>query len=135
MIKIIQLLILITTTLIASDLAIVANPNFPIKELTKEQLRKIYLKKVVYIDGVKIIAINLGANDKVRQEFEDNILTMNQKMLKAYWSKAHYHGVRPPKSVKSVESLMAYIQNIDGAIAYLPQAYVDSSKYKIVRIK
>jgi len=112
---------MLVNSLNAENFSIVVNDSFPLKSLTKKQLRSIYLKKVTYIEGVKIFAINISSSNKLRKEFEKIILTMNQTNLKRYWRKAHYKGVRPPKVLKSNKNILSYLGNVSGAIAYLPK--------------
>lgn len=126
---------LLAVSLMAGDFHIVANKKFPLERLSKEQLKKIYLKKVTYIDGVKIFAINIAPNNELRDEFEKAMITMSKKHLKSYWNKAHYHGIRPPKSLKSNESILSYVANIEGAIAYVPKSYPIDASMHIIEVK
>ena len=114
---------LLFTSLNASDFNIIANKLFPLKSLSAKQLKNIYLKKITYIDGIKIFAINVSTPETVRTSFEQIILSMNKKDIKMYWRKAHYQGIRPPKVLKSSKSVLSYISSIDGAIAYVPKKY------------
>ncbi len=122
------------STLHASEFHIVVNDAFPLKTLTKKQLKSIYLKKVSYIDGVKILAINISSNDPLRTEFEKAVLSMNKKSLKAYWSKAHYRGIRPPKVLKSSKNILSYIASIEGAIAYISKE-IKSENLRIIEVE
>lgn len=127
--------LLLSISLLANDFQIVVNEKFPLDELTQEQLKKIYLKKVTYIDGIKIFAINIAANNKLRDEFEAAMIAMSKKSLKSYWNKAHYHGVRPPKSLKSASSVLSYVANIEGAIAYVPKSLVLDGSLHVIKVK
>jgi len=119
----ILLLFFLCFSLDALEYTVVSNKAFPFKNLTSKQLKSIYLKKVTYINGIEILAINISATNKLRENFEDKVLHMNKRAIKKYWFKAQYNGVRPPKVLKSYENVLSYLSKIQGAIAYVPKEY------------
>lgn len=125
------LLILLCFTLTANDYCIVVHKDFPLKQLSAQQLKSIYLKKVHYIDGVKVVALNISARDPLRKKFDTLVLSMSPYTLKQYWKKAHYRGIQPPKVVKSFESAVSYLQNVEGSIAYVPKGYTFTNMHKL----
>jgi len=110
-------LTLFTSLLLANNYAVVANSMF--KNLSKADIKAIYLKKLSYINNKKVIPINLSSRDKIRKSFEKNVLNMSFPRLKAYWTKQHYLGHRPPITMKSQESIKLFIQKIDSAVGYM----------------
>jgi len=115
--KKIVVLSIFTSLLIANEYAVVANKEF--QNLSKADIKVIYLKKSSYINDKKVIPINLGSRDKIRKSFEKNVLNMSFPRLKAYWTKQHYLGHRPPITMKSQESIKLFIQKIDSAVGYM----------------
>ncbi len=99
---------------------LIANKNFPLEKLNKDQIKQIYLKKLRFIDGVQIIPINYTPRDLLRKEFENKILQIPPKKLKRYWMKKHYQGTRPPLTQSSSKSAILFVKKVDGAIAYIP---------------
>ena len=132
--KIIFFMILMhCSVIVADEFKIVCNEKFPLKVLTKKQLKNIYLKKITYIDGIKVFAINIAFNKSPRKSFEKQILSMSSKSLHEYWRKAHYQGIQPPKVLKSNENIISYVHKIEGAIAYVPQEY-QVANIKIIKV-
>lgn len=101
--------------------------NNKIKTLSKSQIKAIFLKKLILIDDLKVVPVNLGAKSPLRSKFEKKILHMSFSRLKAYWTKQHYLGHRPPISMKSEESVKSFVKNVDGAIGYISAESVDES--------
>ncbi|RUM46148.1 MAG: hypothetical protein DSY46_00800 [Hydrogenimonas sp.] len=101
----------------ASDYIVIAHETVP--NFSLQQIRAIYLKKLTLINDQQAIPINLPADSSIRQAFEKKILQMSQRRLKAYWTKQHYLGHRPPLKMASEKSVILFIKKIDGAIGYL----------------
>jgi len=78
-----------------------------------------------------VIPVNLLGQDELRTAFESSVLGMNRNQLSAYWSKQHFQGVKPPITQPSFESIKIFIQNVEGAIGYIPSTMVNS-KTKVI---
>ena len=114
---------LLLSNTFANEYVVVSNKRM--KEISKTQLKAIFLKKLTIIDDKKIIPINLEPKDKLRVNFEKRVLKMNFGRLKSYWTKQHYLGHRPPLSMKSQESIIAFIKRVDGAIGYIEKIHLN----------
>ena len=124
-------LVISNSSIVADEYAIVANRSM--KELSTNQIKAIFLKKITYVDDMKLVPINLGTRDRLRLKFEKKILKMSFSRLKIYWTKQHYLGHRPPVSMKSQESIKAFIKKVDGSIGYIEEQYVDDDLKIIYR--
>ena len=109
----------------ASEYVVVANQNM--HKVSLGQIRALFLKKSSYVGDTKIVPLNLGSRNKIRESFEKKILHLHLSRLKSYWMKQHYLGHRPPISMKSQESIKAFIQKVDGAIGYIELKNVDKN--------
>ncbi|WP_457744276.1 hypothetical protein [Sulfurimonas sp.] len=98
-----------------------------INTISKAQIKAIYLKKLTYLNNMKIIPINLEANNKIRKSFNKHILHMSFNRLEIYWIKQHYLGHRPPLSMKSQKSIKSFLKKVNGAIGYIEVKNMDSS--------
>ena len=116
-------LTLLFSNIFANEYVVVANQNM--KDVSQTQLRAIFLKKISILDNMNIIPVNLQARDRLRVNFEKRILKMSFGRLKSYWTKQHYLGRRPPLSMKSQESIKAFIKRVDGAIGYIEKNNLD----------
>lgn len=80
-----------------------------------------------FIGDQKVIPVNLVGQDNSRITFENQILKMDRESLNTYWVKQHYQGVSPPITQPSSESVKLFVQNVEGAIGYIPTSMVDSA--------
>lgn len=115
---------IIAMVLFAEDLAIVANGRFPLSSLDAHQVRQVFLKKTHYIDDIRLVPINLPKRHPLRMAFEHDVLRLSSSQLRRHWTKAHYRGKRPPLVQHSIKSILAFIRQVDGAIAYIPTSDV-----------
>jgi ABC-type phosphate transport system substrate-binding protein len=109
----------------AQEYAVIANKS--IKELSLGEVRAIFLKKILYTKDVKVLPVNLSSRDSIRRSFEHNVLKMRLSKLKSYWTKQHYLGRRPPKTMKSQNTIKAFVKKVNGAIAYIDKENVDEN--------
>ena len=128
MVRIILITALLFLTLDAGQFVVIANKaNTFENSLSKQELRRIYLKKKRYNGAYKLVALNLSASDPLRKNFEETVLGMSDRQLAAYWAKQHYLGQRPPLTMMSAESVVAFVREVEGAIGYVPEEAVDTS--------
>jgi ABC-type phosphate transport system substrate-binding protein len=100
-------------------IVVVANPETP--ELSTDALQKIYLGKVVEINGRPVIPVNMSKGTVERQEFMEHVLSQDDDRFIAYWTVRRYIGKgSPPKEFDSVESQLKYLRSTPGAIGYVP---------------
>ena len=133
MLKLLLFFHLTVMTLVCSgsEYAVIAHQGSP--HFTPQQIQAIFLKKLTLMHHHEIVALNLNPRNPLRTKFEQHLLKMNFSRLRAYWSKQHYLGHRPPISLKSQESVKAFVQHVDGAIGYVDFNKVDESVSIIYR--
>jgi hypothetical protein len=128
MIRIILATALLFFSLEAAQFVVIANKESKIgTRLDANEIRRIYLKKRRYIGTLKLIPLSLSASDPLRHSFQKELLSMSERQLAAYWAKQHYLGHRPPLTMMSVESVVAFVREVNGAIAYVPKEAADTS--------
>jgi hypothetical protein len=116
-------------------LVLVANKNFPISAFNKHQVKQIFLKRTLYIDTMTLVPLNLPSSHPLRQRFEKSVLKMSMRQLREYWTKAHYQGKRPPLVQHSIQSIIVFIREVDGSIAYLPSSQVPDDFRILYKVK
>ena len=131
--NIILIILFFSSILLAEEYAVISNQNM--KNLSTNQIKAIFLKKLTYVEDLKIIPINLEVRDSIRLNFQKHILHMNFSRLKKYWTKQHYLGHRPPVSMKSQESIKSFVKKVDGSIGYINIKNIDESVKIIYRWK
>ena len=103
-----------------ADIVIIANLGVAATTLTPEELSGIYLlRKRTWQDGTKIIPVNREAGSRTRTIFTVRILRQQQSILNSYWDKMYFKGVMPPLVQESDQAVLAFVQNVPGAVGYL----------------
>ncbi|MFA7500475.1 hypothetical protein [Sulfurimonas sp.] len=85
------------------------------------------MKKIALIDNLNAVPVNLSALDSIREKFENRLVEMDFERLKSYWTKEHYLGKRPPITMQSQESVIAFVKKVEGAIGYINAKNLDDS--------
>ena len=117
--------------LYANEYAIVTKSE--LGSVTKTQIKAIYLKKLHYLKGKKVLPINLEADNPIRKSFNEHILHMSYNRLKIYWMKQHYLGHRPPLSLHSQKSVKAFLDKVEGTIGYIEMKNVENSMHILLK--
>jgi len=107
--------------------------NKQMKSLTRAEIKAIFLKKMIFVEDVKVVPINLQARNRLRNKFEKELLHMSFTRLKKYWTKEHYLGHRAPLSMKSQASIKAFVTKVDGAVGYIDATNIDKTIKVIYR--
>lgn len=125
--KILLIISLLYGGLLSAEYSIIISKKVSLSETTSQQIRDVFLMKRHTIGNQKIIPLNLIGQDASRIAFENEILKMDRERLNTYWVKQHFQGISPPITQPSHESIKVFVQNVEGAIGYIPSSQVDSS--------
>lgn len=99
-------------------LVVVAHADTP--ALNADTLQKIYLGKVVEVDGRSVIPVNLAKGNNLRKDFMERVLAQDDEKFVAYWTVRRYIGKgSPPREFSSVEQQLEYIRSTPGAVGYI----------------
>lgn len=111
---------------------IIVNGSNPISSMTKDQVSKLFLKKVTkWKNGQKVLPLDLTGTSPVRQDFSKEIFGRHVWAIKAYWQKKIFSGRGvPPPEKSSDREVLAYVQENPGAIGYI-SASVITIKYRV----
>ncbi|MEW5832565.1 MAG: hypothetical protein AB1763_07010 [Campylobacterota bacterium] len=109
-----------------AEYVVVVSKKSSIGTLSVSQIRDVFLQKRRSLGEQKTIPVNVLGHDEVRGAFESRVLGMDRNRLNAYWVKQHFQGVTPPLTQPSFESVKAFVENVEGAIGYLPGSMVDA---------
>ena len=109
------------------EYSVIVSKKLLITAVSAQEIRDVFLQKRHTIKDQKIIPINLVGQDDGRSAFESVVLGMDRNRLNAYWNKQHFAGVNPPVTQPSYESVKSFVQNVDGAIGYIPSKMVDNT--------
>jgi len=124
--KIIISILLLNVSLLSAEYAVVINEKSEVSELSEKQIKDIFIMKRHFVNGVKVVPINMTSTSKLRTEFEKKVLKIDRDKLNIYWIKQHFHGISPPVVQSSDKSMKLFIKNVNGAIGYLPLSSIES---------
>lgn len=110
-----------------AEYSIIISKKVSLSDVTSQQIRDVFLMKRHAIGNQKIIPLNLLGQNASRIAFENDILKMDRDRLNTYWVKQHFQGITPPITQPSNESIKTFVQNVEGAIGYIPSSHVDAS--------
>ena len=100
------------------SLMVVANLDTP--SLDEDTLQKVYLGKVVEVDGHPITPVNLAKGSTLRNAFMQRYLTQDEEKFTAYWTVRRYIGKgTPPREFATIEQQLQFLQSTPGAIGYV----------------
>jgi len=107
-----------TSTVMASGvLMVIANPDTP--ALSEDTLQKVYLGKVIEVDGRSITPVNLTKGNSLRKAFMEQYLTQDDDKFVAYWTVRRYIGKgTPPREFATVEQQLEFLRATPGAVGY-----------------
>jgi len=124
--KLIITILLFNTIIYASGFAVVVSKQSELSKLSKKQIKDIFLMKRHFVNGIKMIPVNITASSELRVKFEKDVLKIDRDKLNRYWVKQHFQGISPPVVQSSDTSMKLFIKNVKGAIGYIPTLVVDS---------
>lgn len=116
----------------ADPIVIACSENFGKNTISIDEIREIYLGKRFRLNNTKIIPLNLGIDNPLRNKFEQNILHENKDTLAQYWLQAHYLGHRTPKVFISQESVAEFLSKVDNSIGYIDEEVAKAYHLKIL---
>lgn len=119
----------------AGDLVVVVSKNSTIEQLSRQELKAIYLKKKLRTGDTKLIPVNLAASNPTRPSFDKLVLMMESYELGQHWNKLHFNGINPPLVQNSFEGVKAFVKNVEGAIGYIDSENVDSGLKIVATIR
>jgi hypothetical protein len=108
-------------------IAVVMSSSSRQRALSSDKLRRIFLALPTDDDdGHRFVPINLSQSSGVRERFDRNVLNMSPVEIARYWIDQRLRGNKPPRSASSIDLCRRAVQEMPGAIAYLPLSAVGS---------
>jgi hypothetical protein len=106
----------------AQALTLITGATSSVSDLSRGELKRLFLGDPVVVAGQRLTAFNLPASTAERQLFEKLVLGMTPDQVAKYWIDRRIRGQSgAPKTAPSPEVLLKVAANFPGAIAYLPQ--------------
>ena len=111
----------VTLAMAAEVLVVVAHPDTPV--LNEHTLQKIYLGKIVEINGHPIIPVNLNKGSVLRTAFLQQVMAQDDDKFIAYWTVRRYIGKgSPPREFATVREQLEFVRATPGAVGYVDES-------------
>jgi ABC-type phosphate transport system substrate-binding protein len=105
----------------AAEYQVIVNANNPTDILTREQLGKMFLKKIVKWDtGIPIVPVDQEAASPARAVFTRIVHGKPVSAIASYWQQQIFAGREVPPAEKAGDAaVLAFVKANPGAIGYL----------------
>lgn len=105
----------------AQQYRVIVNSANPTSTLTKEDLARVYLKKMsTWKTGQQVQVVDLGPKSPVRAEFSTSVLGRDVPTMKNYWQQSLFSGRGVPPIEQPTEAqVVAFVAANPGAIGYV----------------
>jgi ABC-type phosphate transport system substrate-binding protein len=128
-------LLLAHTARAADTLLVIAHPGVATVSMSSDELSAIYLLQVTaWPSGDNIVPVNREASSSARALFSDTVLRQPPARLATYWNQMHFKGRAPPLVQSSDQAVLAFVQNVPGAIGYVSAAMQPKNVKILARI-
>lgn len=106
-------------------LAVVVAADSRQRNLSSDKLRRIFLALPTDSDdGRRFQPINLAPGSAARTRFDRLVLNMSPEEVARYWIDQRLRGNKPPRTAATVEICRGAVQELPGAISYLPLSQI-----------
>ncbi len=120
----------------ASAFKVVAHPAAPADSLTREQLSRMFLKKITrWPSGEAAVVVDHLPTSKVREAFSTEVHGKSLSAVRSYWNQQIFAGREvPPVEKASDEEVLAFVKATPRAIGYVSST-ASTAGVKVIEIK
>lgn len=120
---------------LAQSYKVIVNKDSSVSSLTKDQISKLFLKKVTrFTDGTTALPVDLVSDSSIRQAFSEDVHGQSVASVRKYWQKQIFSGRGVPPTEKSNDSeVIAYVEANPGAIGYV-SASTQTGSVKVITV-
>ena len=128
------LFLLISSLYCDSSLVVVISKESPLTELTKHQVKRVFLAKTNYINSQKLKVAQIK-NSSYETLFYKNALNKSRSQMHSYWATLIFRGKgHPPRSFDNLEALEKAMQNNANIITFLPSEQLTQNMRVLYRV-
>lgn len=89
---------------------------------------RIYLRqRRFWDDGTPVLPVNREAGSTIREQFSARVLGSTSDQLASYWNAQYFHGVLPPATLSSSQSIRRFVASERDAIGYVEADAADDT--------
>lgn len=121
-------------TKLHAETAVIISAGSGLSEMTKTQIRDIYLgKKKKFPDGQPVVPVDQDIDD-IRASFGEEVIGKDVSQLRSFWSRKIFTGKgQPPKQVGNDEAVLKLVRENPAILGYIDGASVDDSVKVVFR--
>jgi hypothetical protein len=136
MLRLLILLVLSISPVLADEILVVTGLQVDIKDITMKRVENIFLKKtLVNAQGTRWIPLNLNPDHPLRQAFSQTVFKQKPEDMEIYWNDQYFQGISPPYVVNSEEAVLRFIASTHGAIGYILPCHLDTRVQVVFKVK
>jgi hypothetical protein len=136
MLRLLILLLLSISPVLADEILVVTGLQVDIKDITMKRVENIFLKKtLVNAQGTRWIPLNLNPDHPLRQAFSQTVFKQKPEDMEIYWNDQYFQGISPPYVVNSEEAVLRFIASTHGAIGYILPCHLDARVQVVFKVK
>ncbi|NCP63559.1 MAG: hypothetical protein GW763_15100 [Paraglaciecola sp.] len=129
-------LMLVSWQSMATAFVVVVNKNNPIESLSKREVIDIYMGRfLTFPDGEHVQPLDLPSQSSLKNDFYVSLVNQDERKIKAYWARLLFSGrAKPPETLDSIAAILAKVEKINQAIAYIPATAVTDNVKVVYRL-
>jgi len=129
------LAIAVTAPASSGDVAVIAHPSVPVREISRSELLDLYTGDVKeWRDGTLIVVLDLKPKSDVKDAFY-GYLGKSTSRMKSIWMRNMLSGEgRPPEAQASETAILESVASTPGAIGYIDRSLVTDAVVELVII-
>ncbi|HUX83504.1 MAG TPA: hypothetical protein VMV35_11790 [Halothiobacillus sp.] len=117
------------------SIAVIVGKNPPKIAFSHTNLSDIFLKRIQVDDARSaLVPLNLSVTNPIRVAFSLSLLDEQPDDLQRYWTERYFHGISPPYTVKSQESMIRFVMSTAGAVGYIASCRVDNRVHVVANL-
>jgi len=116
-------------SVIAGEIAVIANKDLSINTLDIKQIKKLWLGKIKKVaDSGNLVPVDIDPSSPNYAAFYKKVAKKNPAQIKLYWSKQMFSGKNfPAKRLSDDESIIEWVSANKNAIGYISADKVTDS--------
>lgn len=116
----------------AGGIVVIGNSNVP--KMNVQTIQRIYMGKVLAVEGIDVRPIALKRGDAVRNHFLQDMLKQDEDKYTAYWTVRSFVGKGiAPMELQGSANVIEYVKSTPGAIGYIEEANLKSGMNVVAR--
>lgn len=129
------LVLLIPATFVRADILVIAGAQSPIRELTRDEVGRIFLKRMKQLPGresLDLYPVGQSSDPAFTDSFYLHVTGKDRNQLRAYWARLMFTGKdKPPKDLKDDEGVKQWVTENPGGVGFIRGAAL-TPKFKVV---